>query len=348
MAKLRLIQAGVGGMGQAWWKGAITGHPDVDVAAIVDINPEPLNEAGDALGVPVDRRFNDLAQAIRAVQADAVLTVTPPAVHIKHAELAFANGLHLLTEKPIGGTLTEAVRMVQMADRADRLLMVAQNYRYSRAAQTLARLVREKPLGEIGHGQIDFYIPGDFRGSFREKMQYPLLVDMAIHHLDLIRAITGRNIIGMTADTFRPKWSWYEHHPGLKMLMRLEGDMPFSYSGDWSARGHCTTWNGAWRLQCAQGCIEYTHEGKIILTRNEFWHEGQQAEEVPLDEVPAEGQRALLDRFVEAVRTNTPPETNGRDNLWSFAAVSAGVLSAEEGRSVNVRELLDQHRGASV
>lgn len=338
--KVRLIQAGVGGMGKAWWNGAIKGHPDVEVAALVDISAAPLDEAGDALGVPKAQRFSDLAEAIRAVKADVVLTVTPPPVHVKHAELAFANGLHLVTEKPIGGTLEEGARMVRLAKDAGRLLMVAQNYRYSGAMQTMARLVREKPLGPVGHGHIDFYIPGDFRGTFREAMKYPLLVDMAIHHIDLIRAVTGKNILKMTADTFRPEWSWYHHHPGLKMLMRLDGDVPFSYSGDWSGRGRCTQWNGAWRLQCAEGSIEHTHDGKIVLTRSTFWHDGQQAQELALDAVPAEGQRALVDRMVTAVRTNTPPETNGADNLWSFAAVQAAVVSTEEGRTVDVPSLI--------
>ncbi len=338
--KLRLIQAGVGGMGRAWWNGAILGRADIEVAAIVDIADAPLTEAGDALGVPPERRFKDLAQAIKSVQADAVLTVTPPAIHVKHAELAFANGLHLLTEKPIGGSLDEAKRMVKLAHDAGKILMVAQNYRYSAAMQTLARLLREKPLGTVGHGHIDFYIPGDFRGSFRETMEYPLLVDMSIHHLDLIRFITGRNIVKVTAQTFRPEWSWYQHHPGLKMLMELDGGMPFSYSGDWSARGHCTTWNGAWRVQCAEGSIEYTHDDKIVCTRSTFWHNDQKAEQIPFDSVPSQAQSALLDRFVQAVQTNSSPETSGSDNLWSFGAVSAGLLSAQEGRTVDVRQLL--------
>ena len=337
---LKLIQAGVGGMGKTWWSGAVKGHPDVEVAALVDVADAPLNEAGDALGVPKGRRFKDLGEAIKAVKADAVLTVTPPVVHLQHAKLAFANGLHLLTEKPIGATLADAKEMVRLADEAGRILMVAQNYRYHAAMQTLKRLVKEKPLGAFGHGHIDFYIPGDFRGSFRETMEYPLLVDMAIHHIDLIRSVTGRNIVKVTAQTFRPEWSWYQHHPGLKMLLELEGGLPFSYSGDWSGRGHCTTWNGAWRLQCENGSIEYTHDDKIVQTSSTFWHADQKAETIAADQVPSQVQAVLLSKFAEAIRTNTPPETSGKDNLWSFGAVMAGVVSAKEGRTVDVRELL--------
>ena len=72
-------------------------------------------------------------------------------------------------------------------------------------------------------------------------MEFPLLVDMAIHHVDLIRMVSGRNVERVTALGFRPAWSWYRHEPGLKMLLELEGGLPFSYSGDWSARGRSTS-----------------------------------------------------------------------------------------------------------
>jgi len=341
MEKIKLIQAGVGGMGSAWRNGAILNNDDVEMVAIVDIADAVLVEAGEQLGVPPERRFKSLEDAVKAVKADAVLTVTPPAVHVKHAEIAFTNGLHLLTEKPIGGTIDEAKRMVALADKAGKQLVVAQNYRFNAPMRTLARLVREKPIGTLGHGNIQFYIPGDFRGSFRETMDYPLLVDMAIHHVDLIRAITGKNIVKVTAQTFRPAWSWYKHHPGLNMLLELDGGVQFSYTGDWSARGHCTTWNGAWRLQFDTGSIEYTHDGKIVQTTSTFFHADQNATQIAPDNTGHEGQRAVLDCFVNAIRTNTPAEVNGRDNLWSFGVVSAAVLSAQQGRTVDVRELIE-------
>lgn len=329
----------MGGMGRAWWKSVVRHSPDFDLVGIVDILPKPLNEAGDELGIPQDRRFTSLEAALEHIQADAVLTVTPPAVHVEHARLAFARGLHLLTEKPIADNLENAKLMVELARRAGKQLLVAQNYRYSQVMQRLKHVIDERPLGELGHGHIDFYIPADFTGTFRETMQYPLLVDMAIHHLDLIRFVTARNITRVTARTFRPGWSWYQHHPGLKMLLELEGGIPFSYSGDWTAKGRFTSWNGTWRLQCAQGSI-HVEQDQITLARCEKWPRELHQEPVQIPGTPMNGQAELLRRFAEAIRTNTPGPTSGQDNLWSFAAVIAGVISTQENRTVDVVELL--------
>ena len=338
--KLRLIQCGAGGMGKAWWEPVVSKSPDFELVAMVDIVERPLREAAEKLGLPDERLFKSLEAALERTPADAVLTVTPPVVHVEHARLAFSRGLHVLTEKPIGHDLPNAQLMVELARKAKRQLLVAQNYRYSSPMQRLKTLLAERPVGAFGHGHIDFYIPADFTGSFRETMEYPLLVDMAIHHLDLIRAVTGRNITRVTAQTFKPGWSWYQHHPGLKMLLELDGGIPFSYSGDWSARGRATSWNGNWRLQCAEGSI-HLDDNKIAVARSDRWNKNPTSDLIEIPDLPLSGQAALLARFAESIRSGAPAETNGQDNLWSFAAVRAGVLSAREGRAVNVAQILE-------
>ena len=344
-AKLRLIQCGLGGMGRAWRENATspaspTASPDFEVVAAVDVSEQALHEGGEQIQVPPQRRFRDLADALAAVEADAVLTVTPPAVHVEHAKLAFARGLHLLTEKPIADTLENAKLMVRLAADARRQLVVAQNYRYNAAMAALRRVVAESPVGSLGHGHLDFYIGADFSGTFRETMRFPLLVDMAIHHLDLIRAVTGRNVARVTAQSFRPQWSWYQHEPGLKMLMQLDDGTPFSYSGDWSALGRQTGWNGAWRLQCAEGSI-HVERDEIAVARCDRWGKNFSEQRVEVPPAPLNGQAALLADFARAIRTGEAAPTSGADNLWSFGAVMAGVASATSGGStIAVSDLL--------
>jgi predicted dehydrogenase len=341
MRKLRLIFAGVGGMGVAWRNNALLESPDFDVVALVDILDKPLEEAGPALNVPRERWFKSLETAIDATEADAVLTVTPPAVHVEHARLAFARGLHVLTEKPIADSLENARRMVRWARDAGRQLSIAQNYRYTNENLVFAELMRSKPVGDLGHGHLDFYIAADFTGTFRQTMEFPLLVDMAIHHLDLIRAVTGRNIVKVTAISFNPAWSWYVHDSGLKMLLELEGGIPFSYSGDWSGRGRQTGWSGSWRLQCAEGSIHLDGDA-VSIERCERWGKNPTRQALDIPQLPREqvGQARLLRDFAAAIRANHPSPTSGEDNLWSFAAVMAGVMSAPLRRSIDVGALI--------
>jgi predicted dehydrogenase len=339
MSKLRLIQCGVGGHGGGWVRDTSSKSPDFDLVAIVDVVPANLESAGEAAGVPAERRFDSLEAALDAVEADAVLTVTPPAVHVQHARTAFGRGLHLMTEKPLADDIENGKEMLRLAREAGKQLVVSQNYRFNPSIQTLKALLAEQVVGEFGHGHLDFYIPADFTGSFREKMEYVLLVDMAIHHLDLIRAVTGRDIVKITAQSFRPAWSWYEHDPGLKMLMELEGGIPFSYSGDWSAKGRSSSWSGDWRLQCAEGALLFERD-KVYVSRSDKWQKNQTVEEAELRPLERGGAQATLAMFAEAIRSGQPAEISGEDNIRSFGAVITGVMSAKQGRTVTLEEII--------
>lgn len=338
MTKLKLIQCGVGGFGQGWLKDHTITSPDFDLVAIVDVSEANLAAARETVNVPQDHCFSSLEAALENVEADAVLSVTPPVVHAQHARLAFANGLHFMCEKPFADSIPHALEMLELAKKSGRQLAVSQQYRFRPPIQKLKALLEENAVGEFGHGHLDFYIPGDFTGTFRETMEYPLLLDMAIHHFDLIRCITGRNIEKIFAWSFKPGWSWFEHDPGLKMILELEGGIPFSYSGDWSARGRSTSWNGDWRLQCGEGAL-FLQNDEITVGRGERWSRDENQEQVLAPGLKREGQTATLHLFAEAIRSGAPNEISGENNLGSFAAVEAAIRSAQENRTVSVAEV---------
>ena len=54
------------------------------------------------------------------------------------------------------------------------------------------------------------------------------------------------------------------------MLLELDGGLPFSYSGDWSARGRSTGWDGNWRLQGSEGSL-HLEKDALFLGRSERW-----------------------------------------------------------------------------
>lgn len=341
MNRIRLIQCGVGGFGEGWLKNHTSCSADFELVGLVDVSPRALAAAGQIAGVPIERQFASLGEALLCIDADAVLTVTPPQVHLEHARIAFSHGLHVMTEKPIADSIENAGEMVQLAKECGRELVVSQQYRFTPFLQKFKELVQNNTLGELGHGHIDYYIPMDFSGTFRETMDFPLLLDMAIHHFDLIRSVTGREVVKVTAHSFRPAWSWYRHHPALKMLIELEGGLPISYSGDWSASGRITSGHGNWRLQCAEGSL-HLENNRIFAERSERWGKNGSVEEMSFPELERADQAATLHLFAEAIRTGVSAEISGKDNLGSFAVVAAAIKSIKEHRTVLVEECLSE------
>jgi predicted dehydrogenase len=170
-------------------------------------------------------------------------------------------------------------------------------------------------------------------------MKHVLLVDMVVHHIDLIRHVLGQDIARVYAEDFNPPSAegFYEHGAALRMILTLADGTRVSYAGDWSARGHTNSWQGAWRLQCAEGAIRFDNElNGVEVSRGELW-----GKEITRDLRPIErgesSQRQLLAAFADSIRTGKPGLTSGRDNLKTIAAVFAAAESCETGLPVDVQ-----------
>src|SRR5262249_40644853 len=127
--RLRVVQAGLGGFGRSWASIA-RDSPNVDLVAVVDPAEAPRRWAKAELGLPSDHVFESLDEAIATVAPDAVIVVTPPDSHHSTATTALAAGCHVLVEKPLATSIEDALDLVACAERAQRLLMVSQNYRF--------------------------------------------------------------------------------------------------------------------------------------------------------------------------------------------------------------------------
>ncbi|MFO8009036.1 MAG: Gfo/Idh/MocA family oxidoreductase [Candidatus Brocadiia bacterium] len=331
---MRFIQVGVGGFGRGW-VGHVVDDADAQLSALVDVDPEALEAARQQVGLPENKCYSDFRRAFSEVEADAVLCVTPPAVHHEVAVAALKAGLHVLTEKPLADTMAHARQMVDAAEAAGLTLMVSQNYRFQPWVRTVQELVKGEDFGPPDCITLRFEKAPRFARSFRLKMEHPLVQDMSIHHFDLMRAITGREPVSVYAETWRPSWSWFEHDPCATALFHFEGGLRVIYYGSWVTRGAETSWPGHWRIECPQAAVE-VQAGQVHVTPAE---QADQHMEVELSGMASAGQAGALREFQQAIAGGRAPETSGRDNLNSLAMVFAVMASAERGEPVRLEEL---------
>ena len=341
---VRLIQVGAGRAGRVWAATARS-TPGVELAALVDTVPESLSNIGDELNVPPAARFASLAAALATTDANAVLIVTPPWTHAGIAIDALRAGLHVLTEKPLATELTDAAAMLDAACVADRILMVTQNYRTFPPAQAVRQVVASGALGDLRIVRITFR--RDIRhflhpGHFLYPMRHPILFDMAIHHVDLIRAITGRDIATAYARSWPSPDGSFSHHASVAATFTLDGGAVVTYDGDWAGGGEDTSWNGAWEFTGTAGRLVWRGGEADSLTADLTLHPWDApAQTIPLPDLPATDRAAVLAAFRDAVLTGIQPETAGTDNIRSLGAVFAAAHSADTGEVVAVAPMLE-------
>lgn len=333
MSALRAVLVGAGPMGWAWAE-TIRGHPDVRLVAWVDLVGDRVARGVEELGLGDVVADDDLAAALDRHAPDFVVDVSVPEAHHEITAACLERKVAVLGEKPMAATLEEARDLVARSEKAATLFVVSQNRRYNQGLVAFRGLLAEV-LGELGQLNVEFYRAPHF-GGFRDEMDSPLLVDMAIHAFDAARYLSGSDPLSVSCSEFSPPWSWYEGAASAVADFELGNGVRFSYQGSWCAAGHETSWDGSWRAVGARGSALWDGTTDPV------------AELVPGDDgstrtvragpasIPGAGIAGSLADFVDALRNAKTPMGECHDNIKSLAMVSAALESSRTGRRVRV------------
>lgn len=339
----RFLQIGVGGFGRTWVK-ALSACERAECAALVDINPDALAEAGEALDIPAERQFTELEPAM-AVDFDAAVVCTPPAARMPIYKALAAAGKGIVCEKPLAETMADAVAARELAAQAKIGFVVAQNYRYHDHVQALKAALELGRHGRPVVAHVDFFKYPRFFG-FREEMAYPLTIDMSIHHFDLARYLLSADPVRVVGTSWNPPWSVMAGDPCAALSFEMTGGARFVYNGSWTTLRpgpFQTSWSGNWYIECEGGFLAMIDDK--IHAAHWSLNETGQPEWEPLDEVEvrpriAHGQLHVLEQFIDQIEGGPPAPTHVGDNVKSMAMVFAAVRAFEEGTPVDVSRML--------
>lgn len=336
----RALVVGCGGMGRGWME-TIRANPRAELVGVVDVRAEAATEAAIKFGLPPERAFTDLRRAIAVAKPDFVADITIPEAHSATTIAALGKGLPVIGEKPLAHSMAAARRMLKAAEKSGKLSMVSQSRRYDRNHAALSATLRGHAIGTITTLNCDFYIGAHF-GGFRDEMASPLVLDMAIHHFDLARYLTGADPVAVYAREFNPQASWYKGDVAASIIFEMTGGIVFTYRGSWCAEGCHTSWNGDWRVVGTRGTLlqaadQAPHGQRVKADAEVKFH--RELEAVPIVEatIPGNGIAGSLNEFLDALDGKGTPQCEVHDNIKSLAMVFAAMESSRKGRRIAVR-----------
>lgn len=120
---------------------------DVEVTAIMDIDPAKLKSVGDYYGVR--QRYTDYEQMLGEADIDAVIVGTPTMLHRDQAILAARHGKHVLLEKPMAPTLEACRDIIAECEKHDVILMIGFMKRFDISMLTATDYVKSGKLGKV-------------------------------------------------------------------------------------------------------------------------------------------------------------------------------------------------------
>jgi predicted dehydrogenase len=145
---VRVALVGLGNSGRFYHLPHLRSDPRFDLRAVAASSPATLAAAD--LPPGVDRVFG-WADAVARDDVDLVVLALPHHLHHPAARAALDAGHHVLVEKPLAVTTTEADDLLARARAAGRVLAVHHQRHWEDDARRLADLVRSGALGEVWH-----------------------------------------------------------------------------------------------------------------------------------------------------------------------------------------------------
>jgi predicted dehydrogenase len=335
---LRIVQVGMGDFGRSWAAQVIPQVEDAELVACVDLDPVSLENARADGANPSRGFFLSLDEALDSTESDAVLVTATIAAHFPLIMAALAAGKHVLVEKPFVPALDQARLAVDTAAERGLALMVSQNYRFFPAVRAVQDLVAGGKLGEVSSVDVDFR-KYDHRAERGDRLHYvmpqPLLVDMAVHHFDMMRAVLGREPKEIHCVSWNPPWSKYDDPPAAVATLKFEGDIVVSYRGSWVSPGPNTPWGGVWRMAFPEAEVYWTSRGGWLNPASEdsvtIRRLDKRARRMNLPKLSHLDRMGSLNAFIQAIRAGEEPETSGCRNIPTLALTLAAVDSAATG-----------------
>jgi len=332
---LRIALVGAGMMGRnharVWSE-----LPGAEFVAVADVFAETAQSVASRYQV---NAYTDYVRMFDEQRPDAISIAAPTVEHLAVAREAAARGIHMLIEKPIADTLEAAQQIIDLVAAAPGrpVLAVGHVERFNPAVIALKERISRGEIGRVF--QIDARRQSPFPARIRDV---GVVIDLAVHDLDLLRYVSGSEATRVYAETERRIHS--QHEDLLHALVRMADGSVGSLSVNWLT----PTKVREMRVTGERGMFLVDY-----LTQDLYFYENAVASEDGWDQLRnlrgvSEGNmmryaitkkeplRAEIEAFAAAVRGERSVAVSGQDGYAALVLALALVRSGVEHNAIEV------------
>lgn len=291
---IRIGVAGVGVMGRNHAR-VLSEMREVELVGVFD----PDADTARTVAGQFDARPATTIEDFIALGLDAAVIATPNRTHADLGVALIEAGAHVLVEKPIAATVADAERLIAAARAHDRVLMVGQVERFNPAVEAVKRAIADENVISIQITRV---------GPFPPRMgEVGVVIDLAVHDIDIIRHLTGSEIAEVQPQLARTK---ADREDTALLQFRLENGVI----------AHITTnWVTPYKTRTLQVATQNKFVVADLMTRQVTEYFGQQPDGSystrGVMSWPNEPLKKELEAFAHAIRTGETPAVTGEDGL---------------------------------
>ena len=192
--RLKVGLIGCGRIAQAVHLETLRRLPGVELTAHADPDPQRREEV--SRRVPASRPYAGFEDLLDSKDLHAVVICAPTALHAKIATHALERGRHIYLEKPLATTLAEA-DVILKAWRASGVVgMIGLNSRFLSLYPAARQALAAGHIGDLVCARTALTTPLRDLSAWRQRRDTGggVLLDLAVHHFDLVRFLFGQEV----------------------------------------------------------------------------------------------------------------------------------------------------------
>jgi predicted dehydrogenase len=312
--------------------------------------------------------YTDYREMIASAPIDAVNDFTTHALHHQVADAAFANGKHLLTQKPLAVSMAAGRQMCDAAEARGLTFAVFENARNRPDTRQLGWLFDSGLVGELKMMLManvgNWWAPDRIVAEtpWRHKLVEGggITLDIGVHLFNHFRFVAGE-VVSVTGNTSVLERRRHTRDTAGVLIESIDCDaddtMFASFETDRGVIGNVTaSWSGHGQpLLCGtgRGTMYYGSAGSVdgqTVVRDDGTHEPLASLYEAQCDASMKQQHfplGLSDSFalnqldwLESIREHRAPETSGREGLRDLACAFAVLESNLAKRTVDIEEVI--------
>ncbi len=306
-----------------------------ELKALVSGTPAKLEKFGAQYGVPrthwYDYKSYDRIKDNPDI--DLVYVVLPNSLHAEYSIRASQAGKHVLCEKPMAVSATEAEAMIAAANKAKRKLMIGYRCHFEPYNLRAVELVK---TGFVGRPTLITAEHGFYAQPNQWRLDRPFsgggsMMDIGIYSLNAARYLAGEEPVAVSAMEFTDR-----SDPRFKNVEdRIDWQMRFPSGVIANCVSSYSSGHNAFRVSGTKGWVGM--EPATSYEGHQMWARANGKTEQVMLPPPAKNQFvAQLDHLAESVLSGIPLRASGEEGLRDMRLIEAIYRSAREGRAIQL------------
>jgi predicted dehydrogenase len=336
MDQLNVAIVGCGSIAQTAHIPLLKRMQGICLSSLVDTEAANIRKAHKL--APAAALHSTIEAMLRDDEVDAVVIASPTAQHAWHARASFDAGKHVYLEEPIAMSTAEAEPVIDSWTRSGAIGAIGHNYRFNPVYMNLRDLIRTRSGDSAIRFITVFCVPRPHPSSWLKEKSGGggVLLDLATHHLDLLRFLSGSEIATVAAQLKSHVTD--EDHAELDIVLE-------SGSSAHVTCAYADSFIDQVTVETNSGRLEADRSRKSLLPFKDRIRHFARKLQSPMHEPSYE---TALMNFVDSIRLNRPCKPDLEDGMAVLNVIKAARQSAASGlptpvgkRSVPVSEYID-------